>query len=231
MSQRERLSSLGRLSTVIAHEVRNPLMIIKAALHTLRRPTATPDEVREGVSDIDGEVARLNRVVNDVLDFARPIAFELSPVDLNKLCRESAIAAQATPGASVDVETDPAVGTVTTDAERIRSALVNLIVNARHAVEHQPKKRVTLTTRREGSAVMISVTDTGVGINRADLQRVFDPYFTTKRGGSGLGLPITKNVIEGLGGSIVAESEPGKGTEIRITLPLIAVADVVARAS
>ena len=78
MSQRERLSSLGRLSTVIAHEVRNPLMIIKAALHTLRRPTAAPEEVREVAADIDGEVARLNRVVNDVLDFARPITFDLA---------------------------------------------------------------------------------------------------------------------------------------------------------
>lgn len=218
-AQRERLSSLGRLSTIIAHEIRNPLMIIKAALHTLRRASVSTDDVKEVAADIDGEVVRLNRVVNDVLDFARPITFELGAADLNALCRESAQAAQATPGAPVVLDTDPAVGTIVTDAERLRVALVNLLVNARQAVEGQPLQRVTLTTRREGEAVMINVADTGVGIERADLPRVFDPYFTTKRGGTGLGLPLTRNIVEGLGGSIVAASEPGRGTEIRIALP------------
>jgi len=220
MSQRERLSSLGRLSTVIAHEIRNPLMIIKAALHTLRRPTAVPEEVREVASDIDGEVARLNRVVNDVLDFARPITFDYAPTDLNALCRESALAAQATPGAPVTLDIDPAVGTVVTDGERLRAALVNVIVNARHAVDGQQTQRVTLAARREAATVMITVGDTGLGIERANLSHIFDPYFTTKRGGTGLGLPITRNIVEGLGGTIIAASEPGRGTEIRITLPL-----------
>ena len=220
MSQRERLASLGRLSTVIAHEVRNPLMIIKASLHTLRRPEATPDEVREVASDIDGEVARLNRVVNDVLDFARPIAFDLAPADLNALCRDSALAAQVSPGVPVALDMDPAIGTIVTDSERLRAAIVNVVVNARHAVDGQQTQRVTLTTRLDKGTVMISVSDTGVGIERADLPRVFDPYFTTRRGGTGLGLPLTKNIIEGLGGAIVAASEPGRGTEIRMTLPL-----------
>ena len=220
MSQRERLASLGRLSTVIAHEVRNPLMIIKASLHTLRRPAATPAQVREVASDIDGEVARLNRVVNDVLDFARPITFDLAPADLNALCRDSALAAQASPGVPVVLDTDPAIGTIVTDSERLRAAIVNVVVNARHAVDGQQSQRVTLATRVEGGAVMIIVSDTGVGIARADLPRMFDPYFTTRRGGTGLGLSLTKNIVEGLGGSIVAASEPGRGTEIRITLPL-----------
>jgi len=219
MSQRERLSSLGRLSTVIAHEVRNPLMIIKAALHGLRRPNVTAEDMRESVADIDGEVVRLNRMVNDVLDFARPITFERGPADLNALCRESAAAAQVTPGVPVILSLDPAVGIADTDAERLRSALVNVIVNARQAVDKQPVQRVTVTTRRSDSSVTISVTDTGAGIERADLARVFDPYFTTKRGGTGLGLPITKNIVEGLGGSIVVESEPGRGTDIRMTFP------------
>ena len=219
MSQRERLSSLGRLSTVIAHEIRNPLMIIKSALHTLRRPAASSDEIRESATDIDGEVSRLNRVVNDVLDFARPITFDLAIADLNVLCRESAAAAQVAQGAAVAIDTDPTVGMIETDAERLRAALINLIDNARHAVSGRPTQRVTLTTRRSGDTVTIAVTDTGAGIDRADLPRVFDPYFTTKRGGTGLGLPITKNIIEGLGGSIIADSEPGRGTDILITLP------------
>lgn len=227
MSQRERLSSLGRLSTVIAHEVRNPLMIIKAALHTLRRQAVTADEICESVSDIDGEVHRLNRVVDGVLDFSRPIAFDLAPVDLNALCGQAAAAAQATPGVAVSVETDPAVGTIVIDEERLRAGLVNLIVNARHAVDPQSTGKVVLTTRRIDDNVVITVSDTGVGIAASDIQRIFDPYFTTKRGGTGLGLPITKNVVEGLGGAIAVESAVGRGTTVRITLPARSTAATV----
>lgn len=252
MSQKERLSSLGRLSTVIAHEVRNPLMIIKAALHTLRRPEVQPTTLREAAEDIDEEVERLNRIVNDVLDFARPIPFERATTDLNALCRESAAAAQISPGASVELDLDPSVPPIITDAERLRAALVNLIVNARDAVATPeveplgvgastdlgrgapaeagrtsgpaatPSLRVFLSTRAESDRVMIVITDHGVGINRGDLPRVFDPYFTTKRGGTGLGLPIAKNIIEGLGGAITVASAPGRGTEMRIDLPIAA---------
>jgi len=219
ISQRERLSSLGRLSTIIAHEVRNPLMIIKAALHTLRQANVTTVAVREAAADIDGEVVRLNRIVNDVLDFARPIRFELAPADVNALCRESVAAAQATPGASVDVQLDESVPAIRTDAERLRIAFVNLIVNARDAMRSDDAP-VSVSTRFNGTSVAVIIADCGAGIDRADLPRIFDPYFTTKRGGTGLGLPIAKNIVEGLGGIITVNSTPGKGTAIRVELPL-----------
>jgi signal transduction histidine kinase len=219
ISQRERLSSLGRLSTVIAHEVRNPLMIIKAALHTLRQSNVSAVAVREAAADIDGEVIRLNRIVNDVLDFARPIRFELAPADINALCRESAAAAQVSPGAKVDVQLDQTVPAIRTDAERLRIALVNLIVNARDAMRSDDA-RVSVSTRFTDGGVAIVIADRGDGIDRADLPRIFDPYFTTKRGGTGLGLPIAKNIVEGLGGAIAVSSTPGQGTAIRVELPL-----------
>jgi len=175
--------------------------------------------VREAAADIDGEVARLNRIVNDVLDFARPIRFELAPADVNSLCRESATAAQAGPGAQVDVALDVSVPLIKTDAERLRIALVNLIVNARDAAESE-SARVSLSTLFDGNRVAVVVADNGPGIDRADLPRIFDPYFTTKRGGTGLGLPIAKNIVEGLGGTIAVNSAPARGTEIRIELPL-----------
>ncbi len=264
MSQKERLTALGRLSTVIAHEIRNPLMIIKGSLHTLRRPAVTVDAMREAVADIDEEVERLNRIVHEVLDFARPISFELSAVDLNVLCRESAAAAQASgPGPAVALELDPQAAPLTTDPERLRSALVNMLVNARHAANGRnlaergggvPAERVRgggapgvsnergggvpaergrgagapgvdpdaviLRTSRLGDRVRIVIADRGTGITPSDLAHVFDPYFTTKRGGTGLGLPIAKNVVEGLGGTIQVTSTPGRGTEVTIELPL-----------
>ena len=224
ISQKERLTSLGRLSTVIAHEVRNPLMIIKAALHALRQPQVGPEAVGEAADDIDEEVSRLNRIVNEVLDFALPIRFEPSPVNLNVLCRESAAAALASgPGVGIALDLDPALSTVTTDPERLRIALVNLLVNARHAVngaaEAAQAPLVTLRSRAITGRVRILVADRGVGIAGTDLAQVFDPYFTSKRGGTGLGLPIAKNIVEGLGGTITISSAPGAGTEIVIDLP------------
>ncbi len=230
MAHKERLSSLGRLSTVIAHEIRNPLMIIKASLHPLRRPDVTAAEAREAAADIDEEVVRLNRLVNDVLDFARPITFELQVADLNALCRESALAAQASgPGASIHVETDATLPPLRIDPERLRLALVNMLVNARHAVNGasagpSDPPLVTLRTHAGGRRAAIVIADRGVGIAPADLPRVFEPYFTTKRGGSGLGLAIAKNIVEGLGGTIGVASAPGRGTEIRLEFPIIASA-------
>jgi signal transduction histidine kinase len=219
MSQRERLLSLGRLSTVIAHEVRNPLMIIKGSLHALRQKNLDVTAVHEAVHDINEEVERLNRLVNDVLDFARPIRFDIGPTDLNALCRESAAASQAAePGTAVTLDLDPAVAPVATDAERLRIAFVNMLVNARHAMNGTPGN-ITLKTRVNGPRVTVTIADTGAGIDPAHLAHVFDPYFTTKRGGTGLGLPITKNIIEGLGGTITIDTAPGAGTAIHVDLP------------
>jgi signal transduction histidine kinase len=223
MSQKERLTSLGRLSTVIAHEIRNPLMIIKSALHALRQKDVSHDSLREAVADIDEEVVRLNRIVNEVLDFARPIRFELSPVDLNALCQESAAAALASgPGTDISLHLDPTLPRIVTDPERLRIALVNLLVNARHAVNGAggaPDALVSIETANTGSRVRITVADRGVGIEPGDLAQVFDPYFTTKRGGTGLGLPIAKNIVEGLNGTMIVTSTPGRGTEMQILLP------------
>ncbi|HUK35738.1 MAG TPA: ATP-binding protein [Vicinamibacterales bacterium] len=233
MSQKERLLSLGRLSTVIAHEVRNPLMIIKGSLHALRQKNLGDTAREEAIRDINEEVERLNRIVNEVLDFARPIRFDIGPADLNSLCRESATASQAAgPGAAVALDLDPSASRITTDAERLRIALVNMLVNARHATNGTQsavsslqssvpslQAAVTLKTRANGDRVTIVIADTGPGIDPTHLPHVFDPYFTTKRGGTGLGLPIAKNIVEGLGGSITIDSRPGEGTEIRVDLP------------
>src|SRR5205809_4113196 len=136
MSQRDRLTSLGWRSAVVAHEIRQPLMSIKESLHALLQPDVDSAALREAIADIDEEVARLNRIVNEVLDFARPIRFDLAPVDLNALCRESAAAAKASgPGPEVRLELDETLRPLTSDSERLRLALVNLLVNARHAMD------------------------------------------------------------------------------------------------
>jgi signal transduction histidine kinase len=260
-AQKDRLSSLGRLSTVVAHEIRNPLMIISAALSTLRRRDPGDIEVREAIADIDGETRRLNRLVSEVLDFAKPIRFELGKADLNDICRNS-VAAAWTGGEreAVLLDLDDSLPAITTDAERLRTAFVNILVNARHAVEavtaaHPPSAvaptasrvrsesgatrrgeaeaagprreiavadlpTVTVQTTRRGNLLRVTIRDQGTGIAADDLAHIFDPYFTTRRAGTGLGLPISRNIIEGLGGSIRVRSSLGSGTEISVDLPL-----------
>jgi two-component system, NtrC family, sensor kinase len=230
--QRERLSSLGRLSTVIAHEIRNPLMIIKAAVRTLRRESSKPDEVREAAGDIGEEADRLNLIVTEVLDFARPIRFTYGEVDLAGLCAQSAAAASVgAPHPTIRV-TAPATLLVVTDAERLRGVLVNLLTNARQAVlsiRPEPSDssspdvelRVVATG---GDRVVIEVSDRGPGIAAEALPRVFDPYFSTRREGTGLGLAIARNVVEGLEGRITLSSEAGAGTRVHIDLPRVPAA-------
>ena len=225
-AQRERLSSLGRLSTVIAHEIRNPLMIIKATLSTLRRQDLTLEERRDAVADIAEETTRLNRIVTEVLDFAKPITFEFVESSINDICLSSAAAAWAGDfDGQVALEFDSSLPRITTDPERLRAALVNILTNARHAVHgadiEENGASVVVRTRGNGNGhVVISIRDRGIGIAAEDMPHIFDPYFTTRRAGTGLGLPISKNIIEGLGGTLAVDSELGVGTEILIDLPI-----------
>jgi len=235
-AQRERLSALGRLSTVVAHEIRNPLLIIKAALRTLTRQAALSPEATHAARDIGEEVDRLNRIVGEVLDFARPVRFELSPVDVNALCHEAVAAAGADGEAPfIRARLAPAIDPLVTDRERLRLTLVNVLANARHSVRErrrqdpaeappadqppEPTADVELRTEDVGDAVVLTVRDRGTGVAPENIPRLFDPYFTTKRTGSGLGLAIAKNVVEGLGGTIAVNSRLGHGTELRIELP------------
>jgi signal transduction histidine kinase len=241
-AQRERLSSLGRLSTVIAHEIRNPLMIIRTALRLLRRTEGLDATAASAVSDIDEEVVRLNALVNGVLDFARPIRFTVAPASLSALCRDVASATSEGAGdPDCDLQLDPDADAIETDAERLRQALVNVLTNARQAVAERgtresaqaPEQRgavghraeaevapIVLRTQSVGKdAVRVVITDHGVGLDVASASRVFDPFFTTKTTGTGIGLAITRNIVEGLGGAIRLASRPGTGTEVLIDLP------------
>jgi len=231
---RERLSALGRLSTVIAHEVRNPLMIIKGSLRTLTREGTGAAEVGEAAADIDHEVARLDRIVGDVLDFARPLRLEPAPVDVAALAGDAARAVFAGaegPGARLTL--DPAPGSIVTDGERLRGVLVNLLENARDSVlaaGRPAPDSVEIGARcLDAGRVLLWVEDRGAGVAAADLPHVFEPYFTTKRTGTGLGLAIARKVVEALGGTIRMESREGEGTRVEIELPATTPAPQEAR--
>jgi two-component system sensor histidine kinase HydH len=172
--------------------------------------------------------------VTEVLDFAKPIRFDFAEANINDICRASADAAWAGDGARATLDLEPSLPRVVTDAERLRTALVNILANARHAVQaanarseadpNAPPNRgvgVTVRTHSDGNGhVTVDIKDRGVGIAPEDMAHIFDPYFTTRRAGTGLGLPISKSIIEGMGGTLAVASQRGVGTEVRIELPL-----------
>jgi two-component system sensor histidine kinase HydH len=198
-------------------------MIMRGALRQITRATATSVDVREAAADIEEEVQRLNRVVDDVLDFARPMQFDLSPTDVNAVCVEAARAVQAA-RPDVSISLTPASGdpVIACDAERLRTVLVNVLTNAYQAVEatQSTSPAVAMAVERDGAdgRIRIQVRDAGPGMDDKDLPHVFEPYFTTRRTGTGLGLPIALAIVRGLGGSIDVQSVPGAGTTVSIEL-------------
>jgi two-component system sensor histidine kinase HydH len=195
-------------------------MIIKGALRTMASDGASAADVRDAAKDIDEEIDRLNSLVTDVLDVARPIRFDPAPTDINAVCRDAVQAAGAgRVNAAVTLALAPALPDVVTGGERLRTVLVNLLQNADHAIDGKPAGSVTLVTERVADRkVAVTIRDTGKGIAEDDLPRIFDPYFTTRRAGTGLGLAIAKNIIEGLGGSISVTTRTGAGTDFRIDI-------------
>jgi signal transduction histidine kinase len=190
--------------------------------------------VRQAAVDIGEEVDRLNRIVTEVLDFARPIRFSYGEADLTALCGQSAAAAAAGEAYPVVRVTSDRPLPVVTDAERMRGVLVNLVANARQAViarrqsgsdaPPDPPGVADVEVRAEAISpdrVVIEVQDRGVGIPADVLPRVFEPFFSTRREGTGIGLAIARNVIDGLEGTIVMASGPGAGTRVRIELPRV----------
>jgi two-component system sensor histidine kinase HydH len=185
----------------------------------------TPEHLRTAVADIDEETARLNRLVTEVLDFAKPIKFDLAPADVNAICEDAVRAAQSDASAlPVTLDLDRSLPRIVTDAERLRVVLVNILANASHALNAgegaAAPRPIRLRTRQlPDRRISVEIQDQGTGIAAEDLGRVFDPYFTTRRTGTGLGLAISRNIIEGLGGAISVSSRKGEGTEVRVELP------------
>jgi signal transduction histidine kinase len=168
----------------------------------------------------------LNRIVSEVLDFARPIKYELAPADVNSICEDAARAVRpGTGGPSIRLKLEASLPRTTLDAERLRTTLVNVLTNATLAVVAREgasawPDALTLTTSLKGGRLVIEVRDRGAGIAAEDLSRVFDPFFTTRRTGTGLGLAISRNIIEGMGGTITIQSQTDVGTDVRIELPV-----------
>jgi PAS domain S-box-containing protein len=218
--QGERLAALGELSAVVAHEVRNPLGVIFNSLGSLRRLVRPAGDARMLFDIVEEEAERLNRIVGDLLDFARPSTPELRPEQIGRVVEDAVGAAlgQQETGIQLARELDAEVPPVTMDARLVRQAVLNVAVNA---VQAMPRGgRITIRTRREGGAALVEIEDTGAGIAEEVRERIFEPFFTTKASGTGLGLAVVKRIMESHGGTVSVRSAPGAGTTFSLRFPL-----------
>ena len=209
------MAELGELSAVIAHEIRNPLAGIAATAEVLRDSLAADDDHREGVEVILDEVARLDTLVRDLLDFARSHEPRLLEADIaddvDRVARAVADEAEAG-GVAVEVEAPDVCTPVLVDSELIQHVFLNLASNAVQAMPHGGTLAIRTLEPDVGSQyVCVKFADTGVGIQADDASRVFDPFFTTRADGVGLGLAAARRLVEAQGGYITVESTPGSG--------------------
>jgi two-component system sensor histidine kinase HydH len=219
----QRLASLGRLAAGIAHEIRNPLSSIKGFATYFRERYRDVPEDQKTAEIMVQEVERLNRVIGQLLEFARPMSVRKKLTTIQTVIQHSLKMIERDAQAkNIIIKTNlfPDIQEVSIDPDRMNQVFLNLYLNGIEAMEEGGTLSVDLHPDAGGRQIKIAVADTGTGINKEDLVHIFDPYFTTKQTGTGLGLAIVHKIIESHKGEVKVESEPGKGTKVTIILPV-----------
>ena len=227
VKQAEQSAVVGRLASAIAHEIRNPLNYINLTLDHLRTSLAPSDPKKRALVEqltlqLKTEVARINTRITEFLKYSRPANLNLQPLDLGETLRDSLriVEAQAAEGrVETRLDAGGARATVVGDRESLRSLFTNLIINGMQAMEGRGG-RLTVKLSADDGRARVSITDTGEGIAAEHVDKIFEPYFSTKETGTGLGLAIAKKVVEAHDGTISVESTPGAGTTFTVELPI-----------
>ena len=222
IARSQRLASVGRLAAGVSHEIRNPLSSIKGFATYFKERYHDVPENQQISNLMIQEVDRLNRVVGQLHEFARPINISKKLINVKTFLKDSLklIERQALEE-NIKIQTDlaPEIDEIFIDPDRISQVLLNLYLNAVESVKNGGNLFIMLLKNEEKKSVEIRVSDTGTGISEDDLTHIFDPYFTTKASGTGLGLAIVHNIIDAHEGEIKVESRLGQGTTVTILLP------------
>ncbi len=226
MARAEQLASLGQLAAGLTHEIKNPLAGVSAALELLRDEQGGDDV---GIYDqMLAELRRVSGTVTALLRLAKPQPPQRTHVDLSRLAKEvaSLFAARVRrQGVALELEISESVPSLQLDSGLMVQLLMNLLTNAMQATDRGGVQKVQVAPFPRCDGVVLAVSDTGRGIAAEHLERIFDPFFTTKEEGTGLGLPICKQIVDQHGGTIRIESEPGKGTRVMVLFPDLAAAE------
>src|SRR5580692_1237022 len=221
MSRAEHLATLGEMATGLAHEIRNPLAGIAGVIEIIGRDLPSSSPARAVVKDVRQEIARIDHIVTDLLQTARPHPPTVRKSDLNTTVEHAVMLgrqqAMAKP-VEIELHKDSTLPDVEHDSDQIHPVLLNLLLNALQAIDRQGKVEVTLAQR--GPNAVVEVTDNGRGIAPENLPNIFRPFYTTKGEGTGLGLSLARRIIEDHQGRIDVTSTVGKGTTFAVVLPL-----------
>ncbi len=221
MSRAEHLATLGELATGLAHEIRNPLAGIAGVIEIIGRDLPSTSPARAVVKDVRQEIARINHIVTDLLQTARPHPPKVRKSDLNTTVEHAVmLGRQQALAKSIEISLlkDPSLPEVDHDSDQIHQLLLNLLLNALQAIDASGKIKVSV--RRQGTAAVIEVSDNGRGIAPDHLPNIFRPFYTTKGDGTGLGLSLARRIVEDHHGRIDVTSAVGQGTTFAVVLPL-----------
>jgi signal transduction histidine kinase/purine-cytosine permease-like protein len=225
LAQTERLAAIGELTATVSHELRNPLATLTASVSVLSRSVESAEpKVRDELERIQRNVWRCVRIIEDLLEFSRKREATLRPVVVDDWVRQQIGEIERTNGIKVDLDL-VSKAKVPIDSEKLRQAFVNILQNAFQALdcadERAPREReVVVCTRKVEDMVMLSVRDNGPGMDAEVQARMFEPLFSTKAFGVGLGMPLVRRIVEQHGGRVEVNSEEGRGTTVAIILPI-----------
>jgi hypothetical protein len=222
MLHAENLATIGRMAAHVAHEIRNPLTTIGGFARAILKHPERPERISGSAQVIIEEVQRLESILSQVMDFSRPARPEFAACDLGELLKRTAaeLAPALQPrGVVLDLEVEPGVSAVQADGEKLKQVILNLVRNAAEAMLGGGAVALGLRRAGAGGGVEVTVSDTGPGIAPKLLDKIFSPFFTTKPDGTGLGLAVSRKIVEDHGGKITVKSEVGHGTSFSIQLP------------
>ncbi len=228
----ERSTALGRLASAVAHEIRNPLNFVNLSIDHVRERLAPAEPRRaaefDGIlANVKGEISRLNRLVGEFLSFGRPMRLHPQECALDVLLGEVGALVDhkaRDQGIALSVAAEPGLPRVVADPELLKTCFLNLMINGLDAMADGGRLSASVRreTREEGDVLLVEVTDTGRGMSEEEVRNAFEPYFSTKDTGLGIGLALTRKIVSDHGGSIDLSSAPGRGTTASLRFPLSA---------
>ena len=217
----ERFSTLGKLTATVSHELRNPMAAIRNSLFLIRKFGGNSEKIASNVDRAERNIKRCDNIIGDLLEYTRDRNLNLQPQPLSKWVRSVVEDQLMQEGVSLKLDLDKSRAEIMVDDDRFRRVLINLLENAGQAIRGSSSKgKIVVSTEARAGMALIDVTDDGPGIPADILPKIFEPLFTTKNFGAGLGLPTAKRLVDQHRGTLIVMTEQGKGTTFRITLPL-----------